>query len=311
MNIDKPVRLGAGGTPLVAADNQGRSVYYKVEYQNPSGSFKDRGIEAMVSALRQLGARRVVEDSSGNAGASLSAYAARAGLQAEIFAPESASAVKLAQIELYGAKVNRIPGPRENSTRAVMAAVREGAVYASHAWNPAYLLGQQTVAWEVWEQLDHRVPDWWVTPSGQGGHLLGIWMGFLRLMQSGLINHLPRMVLVQSAHVAPLANAIQNRQDQIEPLLPGKKTMAEGVVVSSPVRWKQILAAAKNHAWLGFSIPEDEILPARQELAQTGFFVEPTSALAVAALPNLFPLTRSEELIVVSLTGSGLKVPIA
>jgi threonine synthase len=231
-------------------------------------------------------------------------------MQSEVYAPETASRVKLGQIEMYGARVKRIPGPRLNSTQAVMQAVQEGAVFASHAWNPAYLLGQQTAAWEVWEQLDHRVPDWWVTPAGQGGHLLGIWMGFQRLFKSGLIDHLPRMAVVQSARIAPLALAIQNHKTQIEPVQSAAKTMAEGVVVSNPVRWRQILGEARDNQWLGFSIPEEEILPARQELAHQGFFVEPTSALAAAALPGLFPQTRAEDLIVVSLTGSGLKVPI-
>jgi threonine synthase len=295
---------------LIETSLNNRRVFFKAEYQNPSGSFKDRGVEAMVSALRQLGATRVVEDSSGNAGASMAAFAARAGLQAEIYAPETASAVKLAQIELYGAQVKLIPGPRENSTRAVLEAVQGGAVYASHAWNPAYLLGQQTAAWEVWEQLGRRVPHWWVVPSGQGGHLLGVWLGFQRLMQSGLIDRLPRMVVAQSEAVAPLAEAIQTQKLKIEPVKGGKKTIAEGVVVTSPVRSTHILAEARKHGWLGVIVPEEEILPARQTLAHTGLFVEPTSALAVAALPLLSTHSRPDDIIVVSLTGSGLKVPI-
>lgn len=311
LELNQSVKLGAGGTPLVETRFQGHRVFMKTEYQNPSGSFKDRGVEAMLSTLCELSAESVVEDSSGNAGASVAAYAARAGIKAEIFAPETASAFKLAQIELYGAKVTRVPGPRENSTYAVMEAVQSGAVFASHAWNPAYLLGQQTTAWEVWEQLGQCVPHWWVTPSGQGGHLLGIWMGFQRLFQSGLTNQLPRMVVVQSTAVAPLTTAMQKGLEKIEPLPAGRKTIAEGVVVTSPVRWKQILSAARENNWLGFSIAEEEILPARLELAHDGFFVEPTSALAAAALPKLFPYTNKDDLIVVSLTGSGLKVPLA
>ena len=176
-----PISLGAGGTPLLPATYDGHSVWMKAEYQNPTGSFKDRGIEVMINALHQLGATEVVEDSSGNAGASLAAYAARAGMQAVIFAPEAASPTKLAQIEMYGARLKRIPGPRENAARAVREAVNAGAVYASHAYHPAYLLGQQTAAWEAWEQLGRKAPDYWVTPVGQGGHMLGIWMGWQRL----------------------------------------------------------------------------------------------------------------------------------
>jgi threonine synthase len=169
--------LGAGWTPLLPATVDGHSVLLKAEYLNPTGSFKDRGVEVMINALNRIGARQVVEDSSGNAGASLAAYAARAGMHAEVYAPETASPTKLAQIEMYGAGVKRIPGARENASRAVNEAVKAGAVYASHAYHPAYLLGQQTAAWEVWEQLGYKAPDFWVTPVGQGGHLLGIWMG--------------------------------------------------------------------------------------------------------------------------------------
>jgi threonine synthase len=305
-----PISLGAGWTPLLPAVYGGRSVWLKAETQNPTGSFKDRGIEVMINMLDALGASQVVEDSSGNAGASLAAYAARAGMTAEIFTPETASPTKLAQIEMYGARVKRIPGPRENAASAVRQAVNDGAVYASHAFNPAYLLGQQTVAWEVWEQLGRRAPDFWVTPVGQGGHLLGTWMGFQRLYASGLIKKMPRMVAVQAARMAPIALAFQQHTSQLVEVDLNAKTIAEGVVVARPVRWKRIHSEFMHNDWIGVPVPEEDILPARQYLAHLGFFIEPTSALAAAALPLIFPFTKPDETIVVSLTGSGLKVPI-
>jgi threonine synthase len=312
MEVDPPslVSLGAGWTPLLPASVEGHPVWLKAEVHNPTGSFKDRGTEVMINVLNQLGARQVVEDSSGNAGASLAAYAARAGITAEIYAPDTASPTKLDQIEMYGARVHRIPGPRENAAIAVKEVVKAGAVFASHAFHPAYLLGQQTAAWEVWEQLGRKAPDFWVTPVGQGGHFLGIWMGFRRLYESGLIEKMPRMVAVQAARMAPIALAFQQHSIELADVDLNAKTIAEGVVVAKPVRWKRILTEFQQNNWIGVSVAEEEILPARQRLARMGFFVEPTSALAVAALPFVYEFTKPDDTVIVSLTGSGLKVPI-
>ena len=307
---DPLVTLGGGWTPILPAQYGGRDVFFKCEYLNPSGTFKDRGMELMINLLKGLGAEQVVEDSSGNAGASLAAYAARAKIQAEIYAPITASPVKLSQIEIYGAKVHRIIGPRENSTTAVLQAVENGAVYASHAWNPAYLLGQQTTAWEVWEQLGKRAPDVWVSPVGQGGHFLGIWQGFKRLFAADLIEKLPCMIGVQSARMAPICSALNQHAAQLPELDVNLASIAEGVMVSKPVRWKKIIQAVEESQGMCIAVNEEDILPARNQLARAGFFVEPTSALAVAALSKIFQNTNADKIIVVSLTGSGLKVPL-
>jgi threonine synthase len=304
------VTLEAGFTPLLSASYFGQEIHFKVEYLNPSGSFKDRGTEVMINVLKTLGVQNVVEDSSGNAGASLSAYAARAGISAEIYAPETASPVKLSQIEIYGSHVNKIPGPRVNATQAVLRSIEQGAVYASHAWNPAYLLGQETVAWEVWEQLDHQAPDIWVTPVGQGGHFLGIWLGFKRLQAAGLIKKIPRMVAVQSERMAPICKIFHEKLSALPEMNNNEITIAEGVVVSNPVRWKRINQALQESEGICLSIKEEDILPAREKLARLGFFVEPTSALVAAAMPVIYRLAKPNDLIVASLTGSGLKVPI-
>ena len=195
--IKDPFTLGAGWTPLVNADLDGRKTFFKLEFMAPTGSFKDRGTEVEINFLKAAGIQDVVEDSSGNAGASMAAYAARAGLKASIFAPESASPAKLAQIAFFGAELHRIPGPRSETTKAALKAVAQGAVYASHAYNPVYLLGQQSFAWEVWEQFGVEAPDAVVIPAGQGGLLMGAWLGFRRLMLAGLIKELPKLFAVQ------------------------------------------------------------------------------------------------------------------
>ncbi len=194
--IEAPFTLGAGWTPVVDANFNSSHSYFKLEFMAPTGSFKDRGTEVEINFLRASGITEVVEDSSGNAGASIAAYAARAGIKASIYAPESASAAKLAQIGFFGADLHKIPGPRIETTKAALQAVSLGAVYASHAFNPVYLLGQQSFAWEIWEQFGAEMPDALVFPVGQGGLLLGAFLGFGRLVRAGMINKLPKLFAV-------------------------------------------------------------------------------------------------------------------
>jgi threonine synthase len=151
LDFETPVvNLGAGDTPLLPVPLAGRRVFVKPEYQSPTGSFKDRGTTVMIDILAHQGATHIADDSSGNAGASVAAHAARAGMRAEIFTPAYASPSKQAQIAVYGAEVRPIPGPRQNAKLAALEATRRGVVLASHAYHPGFLLGQQSVAWEVW-----------------------------------------------------------------------------------------------------------------------------------------------------------------
>jgi len=309
--IDKPLSLGAGWTPLVEADWEGKPVIFKLEYMAPSGSFKDRGTEVEVNYLKTAGVRNVVEDSSGNAGASLAAYAARCGLHAVIYAPESASPAKLAQIYVYGAQLRLIPGPRSASTLAVLQAVSEGgAVYASHAYNPLYLLGQQCFAWEIWEQMAGDMPDALVIPVGQGGLLLGAWLGFKRLLQAGLIQRVPRLFAVQPEILAPIHAAFAAGAQDVEEITPKQKSLAEGLAIVKPVRGRRVLQALRESGGGALTVSEAEIRNAYHQLAHKGLFAEPTSATAAAAVSQAQAIFGEKAKIVVALTGSGLKSPL-
>ena len=303
--------LGAGFTPLLPCTLQNQDVFLKLDYLMPTGSFKDRGMELMMNAMASAGIEQVAEDSSGNAGASVAAYAARFGMQASIFAPAHASPAKLAQIELYGAQVHKIPGARQNASQAVMDAVQNGMVYASHANNPIYLLGQQTVAWEVWEQMAFHVPDWIVVPVGQGGNLLGYYEGFRALLLNGLITRLPGIIAVQPQRLAPICDAYEQKWMEWFPVsAPQPGSVAEGLAITQPVRWQHILAALEQSRGFCVRVPEEQILPAQRQLAKQGFYVEPTSAVVIAALPQIFNIVKKDQKIVVSLTGNGLKSPV-
>ncbi len=300
------ISLGEGLTPLVETQVYGTNIHCKLEFLAPTGSFKDRGTAVLINVLKRMGVKRVVEDSSGNAGASLAAYAARSGIEAEIYVPAYASPNKLAQIAVYGAKLVKVEGPRERASQAAQEAAAQGAYYASHYYNPFTLEGLKTIAYEIWEQLGGRAPDNLVLPVGHGTLLLGDYRGFNDLLSVGLIEKLPRLFAVQAEPCAPLYEAYQRELDDAFPI-EKNETVAEGISIAQPVRGRQILAAVRETGGTVLAVSDEETLRARDELARRGLYVEPTSAVAIAALPQLRDLIKDEELTVVPLTGSGLK----
>lgn len=303
-----PVTLGEGWTPLVDAEWLGQSVRFKVESLNPTGSFKDRGAALLVTALGAADVRHVVEDSSGNAGAALSAYAARAGLAATVFVPAHASAVKQAQIAVYGADVVAVPGTRTDTSRAVLEAVHDGAVYATHAYSPFYPHGTKTVAFELWEQCDRSAPQDVIVPLGHGGLLLGLRLGFSELLSAGVIEEQPRLFGVQAAACAPMARAWEQGAADVEPVEEGE-TVAGGVRIAAPPWGREVLTAVRETGGAIVALSDDETLSTQEGLARQGFYVEPTSALPVAALEHLRGRRHLGDAPVVVLTGSGFKSP--
>ncbi|MGD9146235.1 MAG: pyridoxal-phosphate dependent enzyme [Anaerolineae bacterium] len=308
LDFDEPmVRLGAGGTPLLSAVLEGQQVSLKPEYFAPTGSFKDRGTALMINILAHQGVTHVADDSSGNAGASVAAYAARAGMKADIFVPAHASPAKQAQIAVYGANVRPIPGPRNNAKLAALEATEHGITLASHAYHPGFLLGQQSVAWELWEQMGRQAPDWYVVPVGQGVQLLGVWLGFRRLRAAGLVERVPRLVAVQPTLMAPLCRAFEAGLDTVPAVEPGKPSVAEGLAIAAPVRGRRLLQAVRESGGTCIMVEEEAIHAARRLLAHQGFYAEPTSATVVAALEEVKILAGPDASIVLPLTGSGLK----
>jgi threonine synthase len=297
------ITLGEGDTPLVWREVLGREVAFKLEYLNPTGSFKDRGSALLVSFLLSRGVMAAVEDSSGNAGASFAAYAARAGMQARIFVPDYASGPKRSQIEAYGADVQRILGPRSKTTGAVLKAAENGAIYASHAYMPHGLPGYATAAYEIFEQVGQS-PGTVIVPAGQGNFLLGIGRGFQALKNAGLIERVPRLVGVQALACAPLWAVYKYGSAGLGWVTEGE-TLAEGVRIQHPVRGDVILKMILENEGSFVCVEEEAILPGRDELARLGFYVEPTSAIVWDALTQVAGETPDP--VVVVLTGSGYK----
>ena len=301
------VTLGEGWTPLVPGEWDGVPVLYKLDYLMPTGSFKDRGMTVMVSYLRSRGVVDVLEDSSGNAGASLSAYAAAAGMRCRILVPETASYPKIAQIAAGGADVVTIRGSRQDVADAALAMSRD-LFYASHNWQPFFAEGTKTLAYELWEQLGFRAPDHVVVPLGYGANVLGCDRGFSELARNGEINRLPRLHGVQAENCAPYHAAFRAGVDHFLPVQ-AKPTIAEGIASSRPTRMREVLAPVRGSGGEIAAVSEDEIVRALGTLARKGLYVEPTSAAAAAGLSQLIArgAIRKGETTVLVLTGSGLK----
>ncbi|MBI3935478.1 MAG: threonine synthase [Betaproteobacteria bacterium] len=301
------VTLGEGWTPLLAGEWKGIPVVYKLEFMMPTGSFKDRGMTVMVTYLRQHGISSMLEDSSGNAGASLSAYAAAAGMRCRILVPETASYPKIAQIAAGGADVVTIRGSRQDVADAALRMSRE-IFYASHNWQPFFAEGTKTLAYELWEQLQFRAPDNVVVPLGYGSNVLGCDRGFAELKRNGEIARIPRLFGVQAANCAPYYAAFKAGAEQLVPT-EVKPTVAEGIASSRPTRVREVLRAVRDSGGEIVAVSEDEIVTALAALAKKGLYVEPTSAAAAAGLTRLIErgAIRDGESTVLVLTGSGLK----
>jgi threonine synthase len=297
------VSLGEGDTPLLSQRISSRELFFKCENLNPTGSFKDRGTAVLVSALIAAGIEEAVEDSSGNAGASLAAYAARAGVKVHIYVPESASGPKSAQISAYGAQVVRIPGPRSASAEAVQREVAGGVVYASHAYLPHGIAGIATIAFEIAEQLKGS-PGTVIAPVGHGTLLLGLHRGFQALQSAGEIDRIPVLIGVQASACAPLWAAFSGGVSGLNTISEGV-TVAEGVRIIQPLRGDAVLQAITESGGKMIAVDEEKILKGRDALARIGLYVEPTSALVICALEEVLEICPDP--IVLILTGSGFK----
>ncbi len=304
--VYRSISLGEGMTPLVNLDFNHPNLFVKLDYLMPTGSFKDRGAAVLVAKAKEWGVKTVIADSSGNAGTAIAAYCARANIDCHVYVPSSTSQKKLIQSQAHGAQLHLIPGSREDTAVATKEAVeREGAFYASHVYNPFFLEGTKTFAFEVWEQLHFTAPDTLVLPVGNGTLLLGAYLGFRDLKRKGLIKELPKIIAVQAEPCAPIEKAFRNntRVSSVE----NQGTQAEGIAIGSPVRGDQIIEAVRSTNGTIITAPEDDINAAGEKLAGKGFYVEPTTAATFAAYKRYKENFSQTETVVMSLCGSGLK----
>jgi threonine synthase len=302
--------LGEGFTPLVHLRHIGREIgipnlYAKVEGQNPTGSFKDRGMVVAVAKAMEAGSRAVICASTGNTSASAAAYAAAAGLESIVVLPKGQIAAgKLLQALVAGARVIAIDGNFDAALRIVrdLAADPSRQVALVNSVNPDRLAGQRTAAFEVCDDLG-RAPDVLAIPVGNAGNISAYWMGFGDYHSAGLIAGLPRMLGFQAEGAAPL---VQGRPVDYP------ETIATAIRIGNPASWERAIAARDESGGAIDAVTDDEILAAHRDLArEEGIFCEPASAASLAGVRRVVGQGRIDRdaLIVCVLTGNGLKDP--
>ncbi|MCW4002211.1 MAG: threonine synthase [Candidatus Bathyarchaeota archaeon] len=314
----KVISLNEGGTGLHSCNRLinllgVEHLYVKNEGENPTGSFKDRGMTVGVTNAVELGMKTVVCASTGNTSASLAAYAAKAGLQCIVFIPSGKIAYgKLAQAMVYGAKVVQIRGNFDHALKTVLElSEKHREVYLLNSINPYRLEGQKTLAYEICDQLNKRSLDRVVLPVGNAGNISALWKGFTEFHKLGMIDKLPKMTGIQAEGAAPIARAIKNGEDEILPL-DKPETIATAIRIGVPISWKKAMRAIKESGGTAETVTDEEILEAQKMLARSeGLFVEPASASSIAGLKKLFEMGKigKDEVVVCVTTGHGLKDP--
>jgi threonine synthase len=302
------ITLGEGWTPLLKFST---NVYFKLESSNPTGSFKDRGSTTLISAIHKQVEKakgRITEDSSGNAGASIAAYCARAGLDAAIYVPWTVSGPKFNQIKSYGTPVVKISGSRSKVAEEAQKAGRAG-FYVGHLYHPLFRDGIRTLAYEIVEQSGWSVPERIYLPVSAGTLLLGVLYGLKHLISSNVIDEMPRLIACQTRQVSPLYHRIKKMH--YKP--PGKVTsVADALASTNPPLLDLMAEQLTESNGEAVIVEENEILDAFKTLAENGFFVEPSSAVAYAAYRKQFYAgeTSEDEKTVIILTGTGLKTTL-
>ncbi|MBN1551509.1 threonine synthase [bacterium] len=298
-----PVSLGETLTPLLPIDISGQTVHFKQDQLFPTGSFKDRGSAVLITHLNYLKIPSVVEDSSGNAGASIAAYSAKAGIKCEIFVPDSASEAKLLQISRYNAIIRTVNGSRKTVAEAAFK-IAEKTYFASHYYNPFFIHGIKTWAYEVCEQRRWSAPDTVILPIGNGSLFLGAFLGFQELKASGVISKIPKFIGVQAKCCAPIYKAIH---PFCSVKLNDCQTIAEGIAVSDPPRIQQILSCISETGGDLITVSENCIKKTLQEKWSEGYYVEPATAATIAGVTLYVQQLTNDEQIISSFTGHGLK----
>jgi threonine synthase len=310
------VSLGEGYTPLLDAKKLGgelglRQLWIKDEAQNPTGSFKDRGLSLAISRAKELGVKKAAIPSAGNAGGSFAAYAARAGIEAHVFMPRDTPIANQIEVQQYGAKLRLIDGLINDCGRIIATMkTTEGWFDVSTLKEPYRVEGKKTMGYEIAEQLNWHLPDVIIYPTGGGTGLIGMWKAFGELEELGWIaGKRPRMVSVQASGCAPIVKAFDENKATAEPWQ-NAKTVASGLRVPQAVGDFLVLQAIRESGGTALSVSDDDLLAEISRVGQAeGIFFCPEGAACVAALRRLVEnrwIKPADEVLIFN-TAAGLK----
>ena len=310
------VSLGEGYTPLMRCRRLGEHLgmerlYVKNDTLLPTGSLKDRSNSVGISRAVELGFDTVAVPSTGNAAASVAAYAAAAGLRSVVMVPAGTDAAKVTQAYACGATVVVVEGESLDGMGAFYrAAVKEFGWYDCLSTNPYRNEGKKSYAFELFDQLDEHVPNWIIHPTAGGAGLVAMWKGYQELHGLGWLHRLPRLAAAQSEAAAPIAAALNTNSATVEPVAAGA-TVAESIRVGNPhALGLRALRAVRASSGTGVALPDGEILEAQDLLGRlAGVFAEPSAAVSLAAAARLRRegVIRADDMVVCNVTGHGLK----
>ena len=302
-----------GNTNLYPAGQVGRWVgvddlWLKHEGENPTGSFKDRGMTVGATHARLMGAHTVACASTGNTSSSMASYAARGGLRALVFLPYGAIAQgKLSQTLAYGAQTVQVNGDFDAAMRLVAEAAADHGLYILNSMNPFRLEGQKTIVFELIQQLNWSVPDWIVLPGGNLGNTSAVGKAVHELRELGLIDRLPRIAVIQAAGSCPFYAAFRTG---FRTFLPTKaQTIASAIKIGNPVNYAKARRVVESLNGVVEQVSDQEIMDAKAIVDAAGIGCEPASAASVAGVKKLVAqgVIRRDERVVAILTGHMLK----
>lgn len=315
-NDGNRVSLGEGFTPLLQAKRLAGELgvprlWIKDEAQNPTGSFKDRGLSLAISRAKELGVKKAAIPSAGNAGGSLAAYAALAGIEAHVFMPRDTPIANQIEVRQYGAELRLVDGLISDCGRMIAALkTAEGWYDVSTLKEPYRVEGKKTMGYEIAEQLNWHLPDVVIYPTGGGTGLIGMWKAFAELEELGWIGAArPRMVSVQASGCAPIVKAFAEQKMSAEPWQDAH-TIASGLRVPQAVGDFLILQALRESRGVAVSVSDAEMLAEISRVGKLeGIFFCPEGAACIAALRRLVDneWIKPDEEVVIFNTASGLK----
>ena len=316
-NEENIISLGEGFTPLLKANNLGKTIsfknlYIKDESGNPTTSFKARGLSMAISKAKEYGIKAVAIPTAGNAGSAMSAYAAKAEMAAHVFMPIATPSVFKMECTFFGAKVTMIEGSIRDCGKAMVAQNVDNQWFdVSTLKEPYRLEGKKTMGYEIAEQLNWQLPDVIIYPAGGGTGLIGIWKAFQEMLQLGWVEHIPtRMVCVQAQGCSPIVDAFEKGLDAASPVENPDETIANGLRVPAPFGDKWMLKVLKESNGTAIRITDEEMLEGTHDIARTeGLFVAPEGAATWIALKKLLAKgwISEHEMVVLLNTGSAYK----
>lgn len=306
-NLSKRVTMGEGGTPLLESKHN-KNMFYKTEFVNPTCSFKDRGSSIEITKALELGVKEVACASTGNMGASVASYSARAGIKCTIYLPPIAADSKIAQIKAAGAGIVNVKGTYDDAVKATLKLREQKHIYLTGDY--AYRgEGTKSVGFEIIDQLGWQVPDYLVMPVGNAVLFSSVYKAMRELKEVGMIQKLPKLVAVQAKGCSPIVESFNNHRGHGKEMtiVPVKnpKTIASAIACGNPVDGLQALEALDKTHGLAVAVTDKELIDARKALGNEGVWVEPSGAAAAAGIEKL----GLKGTIVAVLTGHGLKGP--